>query len=565
MRNPLNGRGTTRRKHALIGGLLVALVAPVISLVSATPTSAAPNDPVTVYDSIGTLTRANVPSTSYQANQIHEFGDAVRLAPGPRALSSITVEMSSWACQTGGWSLGNCVTTPGTTFTQPLTINVYAVTGDDSAPAINAAAPLVTSTQSFAIPFRPNPDTTHCIAANQEAGYWYDATANNGAGKCYGGVAAPVTFTFPGNTVLPDRVVWSVGFNTSQYGKNPVGTGTACFAANDTCPYDSLNVGSFTLAPQAYVGTDIDEPATFLSTHTASNFCDTATAVLDVLRNDGGCPTGGFRPLAKIVAKPVVDPVTVYDSIGNLTAANVPSTPFQAGQINEFGDAVRLAAGPRALSSITVEMDSWACQTGGWSLGNCVTTPGSTFTQPLTINVYAVTGDDTAPVINAAAPIVSSTQSFQIPFRPNPDTVNCTGSSAGYWFDATANNGAGKCYGGVVAPVTFTFPGTTVLPDRIVWSVALNTSNFGKNPVGTGTACYAANDTCAYDALNLGSITLAPNAYVGTDIDEPATFMSTHTASNFCDSSSVVLDVLRNDGGCTTGGYRPLAKIVTVT
>jgi len=50
-----------------------------------------------------------------------------------------------------------------------------------------------------------------------------------------------LTFNFPSGTPLPDNV-WTVAFNTTHYGANPIGEGAACFGTSGGCPHDSLNV-----------------------------------------------------------------------------------------------------------------------------------------------------------------------------------------------------------------------------------------------------------------------------------------------------------------------------------
>src|SRR4051812_40420181 len=55
------------------------------------------------------------------------------------------------------------------------------------------------------------------------------------------------------------------------------------------------------------------------------------------------------------------DPPTtvVYDGIGPDVPAHVVSQAFEGTQTSELGDLVELAAGPRVLDSMTVEMDSF--------------------------------------------------------------------------------------------------------------------------------------------------------------------------------------------------------------
>src|SRR5262252_5598690 len=79
----------------------------------------------------------------------------------------------------------------------------------------------------------------------------------------------------------------------------------------------------------------------------------------------------------------------IYDVIPNPLAGNYPSQPFQAAQAAELGDRAAFIIPGRALTTVTVTMSSWACQTGHWTIG-CVTAPGATFTHPITLNLYNV-------------------------------------------------------------------------------------------------------------------------------------------------------------------------------
>jgi len=62
-------------------------------------------------------------------------------------------------------------------------------------------------------------------------------------------------------------------------------------------------------------------------------------------------------------------------------------------------------------------MSSWACQTGNVSDGTCTTTtPGASFTVPITVNLYAVAGTATAPVPGVA---LAAKTIVQHPVPPN--------------------------------------------------------------------------------------------------------------------------------------------------
>ncbi len=177
----------------------------------------------------------NMPSYGFEAVSLTSLGDRIALQAGsPRTLHSITIAMSSWACQTGAWNLGTCASAPNATFSHPITITVYNSSG----------TLLATRTQTFSIPYRPSADPT-CVG--MDAGKWKAAN-----GTCYNGFASPITFDLRAlNVTLPDDVLaYDVSYNTRTHGPVPIGV---------TGPYDSLNVGVYaspTVAPS--VGSDVE-------------------------------------------------------------------------------------------------------------------------------------------------------------------------------------------------------------------------------------------------------------------------------------------------------------------
>lgn len=243
--------------------------------------------------------------------------------------------------------------------------------------------------------------------------------------------------------------------------------------------------------------------------------------------------------------------VVVYDSIGPSVPGNVASLAFQATQTSEFGDRVVLAGGSRYLRSVTVLMSSWGCESGNWTGGggDCVTTPGATFNHDLTMSIYAP-----GVGLDVGATIVSSTQNFNIPFRPSADLDNCTD---GRWYDGTT------CFNGFATPVTFTFDGTVLLPDDVIWGISFNTSGYGANPLGYSTACAITPQGCGYDSLNVGvSGDLSPAT--GTDADSDGVYWDTDTAYWYCDGGTGGVGTFRSDTlpSCWSG-YRPMASIET--
>ncbi len=160
---------------------------------------------------------------------------------------------------------------------------------------------------------------------------------------------------------------------------------------------------------------------------------------------------------------------TGFDNAPDVLPSNLGSYGPEAYAFDEWGGQVALAGTARDLSAATVTLSSWACESGGWSTHDCVTTPGATFNVPITFNVYSV-----GPSNSVGPQIASKTQNFDIPFRPSSDTVNCDNES---WYDGTS------CFHGKAVNVTFNFAGET-LPDNVIFGITFNTSNFGYAPLG---------------------------------------------------------------------------------
>lgn len=259
----------------MLGGLLTALT--LAGTVSASGT--------TVYNTIPSPTAGNYPSQPFQAQQAAEFGDQIALAPGPRVVREVTVLMSSWGCQAGAWYTNDCSTSPGATFSHPITVNIRAVGAGGSVGAL-----LATKTQTFGIPFRPS------ASAFCGDGRWDD-----GAGNCFNGYATPITFDLTSlNVTLPNNVIVSVAFNTSNYGAAPMGV-QPCTATAAGCGYDSLNVALVNPATTTTAGSNPAPNDAYFNTQTAAWYCDGGAGGVGTFRLDAGCWTG-FKPAMKVTA-----------------------------------------------------------------------------------------------------------------------------------------------------------------------------------------------------------------------------------------------------------------------
>ncbi len=233
-------------------------------------------------------------------------------------------------------------------------------------------------------------------------------------------------------------------------------------------------------------------------------------------------------------------PTTVYDSINSPMPPNVPSLGFQATQTSAFGDRVQLSPGARRLTSFTVMMSSWGCETGGGA--TCSTNPGATFDHPLTLTLYrSAPGTPTG----IGTQVLTQTTTFSIPFRPSRDAT-CAGGTA---WRASDNN----CYNGFATPVTFDFPALPTIPTNVVWTMSYNTSNYGPAPIGA-----TCTNNCAYDSLNVGLSSL-PSTLAGVDLDPTSAVANSANSGVNCAGGAG----LREATGCWSG-LRPMARISTL-
>jgi hypothetical protein len=245
----------------------------------------------TVYDDIPSPQPGNVPSIAYEANGIAEFGGQIQLAGTERQHPTVTVLMSSWGCQSGHWTSNDCVTTPGATFSHLITLNLYNVGVGGAVGSL-----IATASQTFNIPFRPSHDPTNCPLTPEK---WFSAAD----GLCYNGFATPISFTL--NTVtLPNKVIVSDAYNTTDYGYAPIGA-TACSGTHAGCGYDSLNVGTDGAPPST--GSQPQPTDAYLNSVFGSNYCDGGAGGSNVFRLDAGC-WAGFQPAFRVAAVTINPP-----------------------------------------------------------------------------------------------------------------------------------------------------------------------------------------------------------------------------------------------------------------
>ncbi len=284
------------RKNTLFLSLLLTL------LVGATQ---AFGQGFTIYDGIENPLPGNLASQPFQAQGTSEFGDSVQFAGSARSLLTVTQTMSSWGCESGHWSTGGCVTTPGATFSHPITLNIYNVGAGGSVGSLIGSV-----TQTFSIPYRPS---TSAVCGDNR---WYHAASD----RCFNGFATNITFNL-GNMVVPNEVIYSLAFNTSSYGASPMGFSTACFSTIAGCGYDSLNVALADYAPT--VGTD---PAPDDAYHlTLYGGCGGAVIPFG---KDAGCWTGYYPSVKFTAANPPAN-ANACKNNGWKTATRLNGTTFK--------------------------------------------------------------------------------------------------------------------------------------------------------------------------------------------------------------------------------------------
>jgi hypothetical protein len=404
-------------------GLGAALLLITGSVVFAPSALATPPNTQVVYDSTETPLPGNDVSEAFEATSAAEIGNLVAFAPGTsRSISQVNVTLSSWACQTGGGA--TCVTTPGSTFATPITLNIYNVG------AGNAVGSLITTvTQTFNVPFRPSADPVQC-ASRPIA--WYSAADN----RCYAGLANNISFNLGGVT-LPDSVIYGVALNTSHHGYHPLGETTSCYATG--CGYDSLNIG-LTEANGPSVGSDPLPGTLYQNTTFAGFYCDGGAAGDSVFRLDSNPPCWGSDP----------------SNVGDYSSAPyyIPAVQFVANQLSQTIGFTSTAPSNAYLGGPTYTVAATA--TSGLPVTYASTTASVCAVSGSTVS-FVGTGTCTVSASQAgnslytAAPTV--TQSFTVAGKPQSITFTSsvpTGAYVGgptYTVSATATSGLPVIFG----------------------------------------------------------------------------------------------------------------------
>lgn len=194
-----------------------------------------------MYDDIPAPLPGNVAGVAYEATGTAEFGELIQFAPGTsRSLWAVTAVMSDWALASDYTLLG------GAGWTHPITLNLYSV--NDSGATPQPGSLFASVTQTFFIPWRP------------EAGGSCDGTRFRAAdGKCYSGLAFEVTFNL-NNLTVPDQLIYSIAYNTADYGTEPIGSPGPYVSLNFGLNASGPTVGSNPLPDTAYANTGGNGP-----------------------------------------------------------------------------------------------------------------------------------------------------------------------------------------------------------------------------------------------------------------------------------------------------------------
>ena len=228
----------------------------------------------------------------------------------------------------------------------------------------------------------------------------------------------------------------------------------------------------------------------------------------------------------------------IYNSLLTPLPGNLPSQPFEAQAVSEFGNAVNFSSGAsHAIIKVVVTMSSWGCATGSWYLNTCNTPEDSSFSLPITLNVYGPSTDGTNP----GAKIASVTNTFKIDYRPSASPM-CTGPDAGKWYDKSSKT----CFNGLAQNITFDVKNVKV-GSSAIFGIAYNTTDYGYAPIGHRAACFSTPQGCGYDSLNVALTQDPTDVTVGTSVVPGKLWLASTSAGTYADNGAAGLGAFRID------------------
>jgi hypothetical protein len=242
----------------------------------------------------------------------------------------------------------------------------------------------------------------------------------------------------------------------------------------------------------------------------------------------------------------------VFNDIPIPVLNKIPSIGFQSNHELEFGDGI-VPTQTGTLSTATIILNSQGCYTGQGNVATgpnaCFTPANATFSTPVTMNIYNVTSSGT----RVGSQIGSLTQTFQIPYRPSADPVNCTGSNTGYFFSTVD----GICSNGISSSLVFNwYTGSPVtLPAQAIVTVTYNTQTYGYSPTNCTDVQPSACDGII--SLNVGLYgPVGISSDVGSVLDPNSVFQalatptSTYEGGDCSPTPLYNTSALQIDNGC---------------
>lgn len=237
-------------------------------------------------------------SFAYQAYGANEFGDLISFGGTSRDLSQVTVCMCDWAKRSdymqqdndNNWvskTAYNYLNMTEDGYYHDFTFNIYNAGENGTVGSL-----IATKTINAFIEWRPE----NYPADNN---YW------ESDGKLYPGVLTNISFDFSSLGVeLPDEVIYSIGFNTQNYGLDPTGVAG---------PYNSLNLAVTTDSPT--VGTDVDKTVGYANCTNGSWYTDKGAGGTNTLRADTGWD---YTPAVTFETAAVPEPMSILLAIMGL-------------------------------------------------------------------------------------------------------------------------------------------------------------------------------------------------------------------------------------------------------
>ncbi len=150
----------------------------------------------TVYNNVPSPLPGNFASIGLAATSSTEFGGEIELAGKARSQPTVTVVMSSWACETGTVEAGCKTAKPMKGFKVPVTIRVYNVGELEE-------GPIAEKTKNVKMFYRPSTNTGKCDPER-----WYDEATK----ACYHGYAFPISIKLGKLKKMPRRSVITVAY-----------------------------------------------------------------------------------------------------------------------------------------------------------------------------------------------------------------------------------------------------------------------------------------------------------------------------------------------------------------